>query len=808
MTAKRSLRKQLLTASLLLSWTPILILSAIWINSELTAFTEASSNLRSQLLAERKAQIKAHVHSIEDYINFMRLRTQNQLKKSLRNRIREASSAIEGLLQASKAFPANTQQELILQTLRNIRFNEGRGYYFVLDRSGTLILHPVLPDLEGTSLRERKSAQAISILSNIIDLANKQREGFIVYNWSSPVSQKTAQKISYVKLLPQLGWVLGTGEYLDTVQQHVQNEVISRLENTVYGKDGYIFAGTYEGKGLWGKFRGKSTLALSGKDGSPIVPRLIELARQGGGFISYIQPEGVGAGRASNKLSYAKGIPEWEWYVGTGLYIDDIDREIVRQYDKLQQNTIIHIISICILLLLLGAISFFCTFKLLAILQHNIQSFANFFSSASKNLVPLNKDQVSLYEFDPLAVSANEMIAARKNTEEVLRENELEQRKLRLTLTNIIDSMKPALIGVEKDLTVTLVSQFAERQYAVLPRNEAMGLPFEKVFPVLAFAAHSISNAIERGETIQLERVAVYINKTLRITCTISPLHIVPSSGAVLLIEDVTEQVRMEEVMVQTEKMLSVGGLAAGMAHEINNPLGGILQGVQNIQRRLSPNNSSNADHFEMSAVNPAQLADYLERRRIPRLLEGIRESGERAARIVDNMLKFSRKSHERFTTRTLTSLIDDAVELACSDYNVRHEYDFRKIEIVKTYNSSANIMCSPEEIIQVLLNLLRNAAQALHTQENADAAIVLRTRSEAGFGIIEVEDNGPGMTEDIRKRIFEPFFTTKPAGKGTGLGLSVSYFIVTENHKGSISVESTLGLGTHFIIKLPLQRP
>jgi signal transduction histidine kinase len=105
----------------------------------------------------------------------------------------------------------------------------------------------------------------------------------------------------------------------------------------------------------------------------------------------------------------------------------------------------------------------------------------------------------------------------------------------------------------------------------------------------------------------------------------------------------------------------------------------------------------------------------------------------------------------------------------------------------------------------QVFLNLLKNSAQAMANASAANPAITLSVHSDSRMIQIEIEDNGPGMSEDIRKRVFEPFFTTKDVGVGTGLGLSVSYFIVTENHRGTMSVESTPGTGANFIIRLPV---
>ena len=139
----------------------------------------------------------------------------------------------------------------------------------------------------------------------------------------------------------------------------------------------------------------------------------------------------------------------------------------------------------------------------------------------------------------------------------------------------------------------------------------------------------------------------------------------------------------------------------------------------------------------------------------------------------------------------------------------MKKQYDFKRIEIIKTYaNGLPAVPCEGAKIQQVLLNLFRNAAQAMTEAGLESPRISIRTRleSQRSMAVMEIEDNGPGMDEPTRKRVFEPFFTTKPVGVGTGLGLSVSYFIITENHRGEMRVESRPGAGTKFIIHLPIE--
>jgi PAS domain S-box-containing protein len=272
---------------------------------------------------------------------------------------------------------------------------------------------------------------------------------------------------------------------------------------------------------------------------------------------------------------------------------------------------------------------------------------------------------------------------------------------------------------------------------------------------------------------------------------------------------DITEKIKIEEMMIQSEKMLSVGGLAAGMAHEINNPLGGIIQSASVLSKRLSdfelPGNIQAATE---SGLSFTVLQDYLNKRKIFNMLDRIQESGKRAAEIISNMLSFARKGNDARSSIDLSLLLDQCIDLASLDYNLKKNYDFRKIGIHREYDKDVKpVPCDSSKIQQVFMNILRNGAEIMNEDSSKQSHFYLRIKRDerAQMVVIEIEDNGPGMTDEVKKRIFEPFFTTKSSDGGTGLGLSVSYFIITQIHKGILTVESEPGRGSTFIIGLPL---
>ncbi len=387
---------------------------------------------------------------------------------------------------------------------------------------------------------------------------------------------------------------------------------------------------------------------------------------------------------------------------------------------------------------------------------------------------------------------------------------EQEMTRMRLRLKNIIDSMPSVLVGVDLEGRITEFNRQAEQRTG-FSQDQAQGRLFCELFPQLKAQAEQIRQAIQKREPIRTERRIHEIDGETRYSdVMVYPLIANGPVGAVIRMDDVTARVRIEEMMEQTEKMLSVGGLAAGMAHEINNPLGAMMQSGQNIRRRLSPELAKNREVAETLGMDLGQVQTYLEARGIPRFLEDIHEAGARAAKIVADMLAFSRRSESRFAPINLGELLDTAVRLAAIDYDFKKNYDFKQIEIERDYDPTVGeVPCDPAEIEQVILNLLKNAAQAMTgtLAPQQPPKIILRTRQQANYARIEIIDNGPGMDEKTRRRVFEPFFTTKDVGVGTGLGLSVSYFIVTEQHRGTLTVESAPDKGARFIICLPTKK-
>jgi signal transduction histidine kinase len=255
-------------------------------------------------------------------------------------------------------------------------------------------------------------------------------------------------------------------------------------------------------------------------------------------------------------------------------------------------------------------------------------------------------------------------------------------------------------------------------------------------------------------------------------------------------------------MMIQSDKMMSVGGLAAGMAHEINNPLAGILGSLQVIQKRYEDGYKKNEMVAEECGVSLEKMREYREKSKVNYMVELMAEACHRVSKIVNNVLSFSRKQDmESASFHEMSDLLDRVVYIASHDYNLKKKYDFRLIKIVRDYSEVPKVFCVDSMIQQVFFNILQNAAEAMFGSPDPHFVFTITETKE--YVCINIADNGPGMPPEVQTRLFEPFYTTKGT-QGTGLGLSIAYHIITVNHRGTIEVDSVEGEGTTFTVCLP----
>ncbi|MBN2282116.1 MAG: cache domain-containing protein [Candidatus Marinimicrobia bacterium] len=384
-------------------------------------------------------------------------------------------------------------------------------------------------------------------------------------------------------------------------------------------------------------------------------------------------------------------------------------------------------------------------------------------------------------------------------------ENKLEFYKA--YLTDMIDSMPSVIIGVDKSGIIRQLNQKA-KEFLQIKFIQYTDNLLSDLMPQLDISPEILLKTIKMKKPFVKSLKNVEMKNGHRyLDITIFPLHTGSFEEAVIRIDDVTEKTQMEEMMVQSEKMLSIGGLAAGMAHEINNPIAGMLQNAIVLQNKLSENSNKSLEVARELGLDIDLLLQFLERRDIKKHLELIHNSGTKAAEIISNMLSFARKSESRFKYIQVPNLIQSTIDILASDYDLKKKYDFKKISITQKHPENLPLLkCEETKIQQVIMNIFRNGAEAMseYTIDGKKPEFLIQSSFDDENITIRIENNGPSIPENIRTRIFDPFFTTKNVGEGTGIGLSVSYFIITKNHSGKMWIESEEGENTKFYISLP----
>jgi PAS domain S-box-containing protein len=359
-----------------------------------------------------------------------------------------------------------------------------------------------------------------------------------------------------------------------------------------------------------------------------------------------------------------------------------------------------------------------------------------------------------------------------------LEEQVSEFERLKEFNENIVESINVGILAVDLDDKIESWNAQMEAMYA-LSRKEALGQPLAAVFPPEFIEAFDRFRNESGVHHLYKFRLTTRAGEARTANIAVAPLlsRDFVAVGRIVLVDDITERVTLEAQLAQSDKLSSIGLLAAGVAHEINTPLAVISSYAQMLTKQMK---------------GDARLTPLLER---------ITQQTFRASEIANGLLNFSRTSTTEFRETDLNQVIRDTLTL------VEHQMKTARISVnMNLSDELPRIHGNPGKLQQVFLNLLLNAKDAMPQGGELRVGTVANGHVEA-----VISDSGAGIAPEHLKRIYDPFFTTKSAPKpgerrGTGLGLSVTYGIIQE-HAGKINVESTLGVGTTFHLEFPLSR-
>ena len=289
---------------------------------------------REQLLHLQKQRLENEVKQAVNYIEYKKAQTLERLKRDVRNRVHEAHAMAMHIYETYRHTLSQADiEKLVIEALRKIRFNHGRGYFFATHFNGIEMLFADHPEYEGQNLIDLRDTKGKYVIRDMIALAKRHQEGFYEYTWTKPkAAGKGFPKIAFIKHFEPFDWLIGTGEYLDAVEKDIKAEVLEYISTINSGKEDYIFVGQYDGLSLLGPASGRNMLQVTDAKGVKIVHELIAAAQKGGGYLEYMLPP-ISDSPSVPKLSYVAPVPGWQWYVGTGVHLNSIEA-LIRQRES------------------------------------------------------------------------------------------------------------------------------------------------------------------------------------------------------------------------------------------------------------------------------------------------------------------------------------------------------------------------------------------------------------------------------------------------------------------------------------------
>ena len=692
MFAKMTIRKLNFLGSLVIIFVLTGALGGFWLRTVYRTFEAQSNELQEKILGSRKELMRNEVQRVVEYITFKRKQTEENIRNMLRQRVLEGHGLAMDIYRENQGKKSKGAiKRLIVERLKGIRFDSGRGYYFATTGVDAPELIASQTELTGSTMSSLKVMTKETTVRGMIGFDTGKEEEFYTYKAPKPNLPGTDfPKLSFVKYFEPFGWYIGTGVYLDDIQRMVQKEVLERIESIRYADDRYIYFFRYDGTVLWHRrtqYIGRSIFLQTDADGNEIYRKIRDacLNRQTGYFdFFWLKPE---TGERLPKIFYATVYPDWQWIVSTDMYIDDI-RKLVRE-KKIElarqvRKTIAYIVFVFLgSLIPVLLLSRYFSQKL----SNEFQIFSLFFQNAVKIRKPIDRKDCKFQEFQEVADLANEMIK-----EQIIVEQELKKHRDHLE----------TLVGER-----TMELEIAKEQ----------------------------SESASRAKSEFL----------------------------------------------------------ANMSHELRTPLNAIL-GYAQILKRQKNLTDKQKDQLEI-----------------------IQNSGEHLLTLINDILDLARIEAQKMEVETEVFDLPNLIQAVLSATRLKAEEKHLSVTYEEDSKLPKMVKGDSRKLQQVLLNRLDNAIKftdqghvAFRVSSSALQVPNLEgpLRHLLSYIRFQVKDTGIGIPREKREEIFKPFMHWEFRGRvveGVGLGLAICRKLI-ELMGGRLSLESEEGKGSTFTVELDLE--
>ena len=432
-------------------------------------FNFRADQMRADYIARQKQIIKQEVNRVVDLISYEKTQSEILTRKKIKSRVYEAYSMAQHIYQQNKTAKSQAEiQKMILDALRPIRFEYGSGYYFATRLDGVEMLFADKPEMEGLNLLDVQDTRGQYVIKDMVAIAKRSGEGFYEYHWTKPDSVgNDFKKISFIKRFEPYDWFIGTGLYVDDVEGQIKANLLSTISRIRFGKEGYIFINRLNGDTLVsnGKlFSGTKKLwEIFNKDPEKMKDIFDQeynaALKPHGDYIYYSHVKLTTPNKESPKASFICGIPDLQWLVGAGVYLDDVETDIAVMQTKL--NDQIKEKMFYSILIVMGIVALFFLFfsRLNRGLKNDLNLFVSFFNRAAHSDEEIDRETIKFVELDQIAEYANKMLTDRKQAEDALLEKER-------FLQNVFDGIQDGISVLDPELNIIRVNQWMEKLYS------------------------------------------------------------------------------------------------------------------------------------------------------------------------------------------------------------------------------------------------------------------------------------------------------------------------------------------------------
>jgi signal transduction histidine kinase len=754
----------------------IVLISFIYSYLEIKDFEKDAERDKIEFIKKQQEVIRFETEKAVDHVNLTRMFIEDNMQEELITKVNTAWDICSNVYSENiKTHPKHILKKAIKDALRPIRFFNDRGYYFIVSMDGTEELFPVSPELEGKNLLNLQDEKENYVIRDEIEIIKKYGEGFVTDYWSKPGSDSKMiyPKTSFIKYFEPLNWYIGCGEYLDNFQQDIQQQVLQRLSSIRFGKNGYIFINTYDGIALLmdGEIKkdAVSVWDLEDPKGVKVIQEERKAVDNPNGDFIYYSWRKLKSNEVFPKTSFVKGVPEWEWMVGSGVYIDEIDSEIALQRDLLYNHLKKRVLTSLLVLIGIIIVIYLVARRISYRIKGNFDSFTQKLATAVESGEMLNKSDFSIYDIKNAIDSINVIIYNKIIAERLLKENEVRFRTLFENvpvLITILDAHFNIRLGNKemKSFCQNLNKNLINKQNLLDVLKSTNNLEKTKN-DLEKFDGQFREFKIKTTNGIRTQNWASYKtedNELIGVGYDISELK--------------DNQQKLKDLNKTKDKFFSI------ISHDLQAPFNTIIGFADILLKKF----------------------DTLSKEKQLKYIDQIYKSSRGMHQLLLNLLNWARTqsgtievSEESFNIKEIVNNIFGILTPQAKK---------KAISLVDNINNELMVFADKSMTNTIIQNLVANGIKFT----NIGGEIQINFELKENKILLSIKDNGVGIPKDKIPELFKLSSSKNQPGtndeSGTGLGLLICKEFI-EKMGEKIWVESTEGLGTTFYFTVKIAK-